>query len=88
MDFETRIERAPILVLHFDCMELGQDGISYHKPEEFEMGPPELGGGVVEGGDGDSETYDEVDEERNKTRPVAGDSLRKVTEVYDEVWED
>lgn len=27
-DLETRIQRAPVLVLHFNCMRLGADGVS------------------------------------------------------------
>lgn len=32
VDVETRIQRAPILLLHFDCMNLGSDGVSLVKP--------------------------------------------------------
>lgn len=103
LDFETRMERAPILVLHFDCMELGQDGISHHKPDEleFEQEPSQTGGQDDEA----IEVYDEVVEENNATiakntttqKPIKamisgdGDKTRgeaNVEEVYDEVVED
>ncbi|GLV32272.1 uncharacterized protein CBL_11771 [Carabus blaptoides fortunei] len=32
VDVETRIQRAPILLLHFDCIKLGSDGYSLVKP--------------------------------------------------------
>lgn len=32
MDMDTRIDKAPVLVLHFDCMDMGLDGISLSKP--------------------------------------------------------
>lgn len=32
LDFETRIQTAPVLVLHFDCMEMGTSGIALVKP--------------------------------------------------------
>lgn len=31
-DFETRIERAPVLVLHFECMQIGSNGVNFVKP--------------------------------------------------------
>ncbi|KAG5897817.1 hypothetical protein JTB14_011817 [Gonioctena quinquepunctata] len=33
-DFETRIQNTAILVLHFDCMRMGSDGIALVKPED------------------------------------------------------
>ncbi|CAH2050173.1 unnamed protein product, partial [Iphiclides podalirius] len=29
---DTRIDKAPILILHFDCMDMGIDGVSFSKP--------------------------------------------------------
>ncbi|KAL0279562.1 UNVERIFIED_CONTAM: hypothetical protein PYX00_001092 [Menopon gallinae] len=61
IDFETRIQSTPILVLHFDCMQMGVDGIQYHKPEDAEIPP------IEESQEG-AEIYDEVFEEgENKT---------------------
>jgi len=99
VDFETRMERAPLLVLHFDCMEFGQDGISYHKPDEIDY---INGGDIPDIGQGDAdveqlEVYDEVLEEANSTLPnksffqgkddIRGEVIRE-PEVYDEVEED
>lgn len=33
MDFETRVVNSPVLILHFDCVRLGTDGIAWLKPE-------------------------------------------------------
>lgn len=51
IDFETRIERAPILVLQFDCVVMGSDGLSHQKPTESGMMVIE-GGGQQGGGGG------------------------------------
>ncbi|XP_011559223.3 uncharacterized protein LOC105389751 isoform X1 [Plutella xylostella] len=32
MDWDTRIDKAPVLVLHFDCMDMGLSGVSLSKP--------------------------------------------------------
>ncbi|GBP13211.1 hypothetical protein EVAR_93163_1 [Eumeta japonica] len=32
MDIDTRIDMAPVLILHFDCMNMGFDGVSLTKP--------------------------------------------------------
>lgn len=31
-DFETRIQQATVLILHFDCMRMGNDGVAFVKP--------------------------------------------------------
>lgn len=42
MNLETRIERVPVLVLQFDCMRMGADGVALVKPEEEGgLNPPE-----------------------------------------------
>ncbi|KAG7206798.1 hypothetical protein KM043_000708 [Ampulex compressa] len=40
IDFETRLVNSPILVLHFNCVKMGVDGISWLKPEDNSNGPP------------------------------------------------
>lgn len=68
MDFETRIAKAPVLVLHFDCMQMGADGIHLQKPEDSLTTP------AIEEEDGetpstgDIEVYDEVYEENKKNK--------------------
>ncbi|XP_046821474.1 uncharacterized protein LOC124425319 [Vespa crabro] len=34
LDLETRIVNAPILILHFNCMKIGMNGVSLSKPED------------------------------------------------------
>lgn len=33
MDWMARVQQAPIIVLHFDCMRMGQNGVAFLKPE-------------------------------------------------------
>lgn len=46
IDFETHVVRWPILVLHFDCVKVGEDGISWIKPEDansvLQVAKPEI----------------------------------------------
>ncbi|XP_022915466.2 uncharacterized protein [Onthophagus taurus] len=37
LDFQTRLQSATVLVLHFDCMRLGADGVSLVKPGQTEL---------------------------------------------------
>lgn len=41
MDLQARIQKAPFVVLHFECVRMGQDGFTFLKPED--------NGGVVGG---------------------------------------
>ncbi|XP_047118623.1 uncharacterized protein LOC124799131 [Schistocerca piceifrons] len=62
LDMEARLQRAPVLVLHFDCMVMGRDGVALVKPGEEGLPPvdePTAGGG------GD-DIYDEVTEDRKQ----------------------
>ncbi|KAE8749560.1 hypothetical protein FOCC_FOCC003826 [Frankliniella occidentalis] len=68
MNFETRISRAPVLVLEFDCLRLGSAGAFLLKPEDYGEVPepttaPEEGSG---GGQEGEDEYDEVTEDRRK----------------------
>ncbi|XP_026732112.1 uncharacterized protein LOC113496919 [Trichoplusia ni] len=64
MDWDTRVDKAPVLILHFDCMNLGLGGISLTKPNTNQITgpgapaePPQLNGDV----------YDSVTENANVT---------------------
>lgn len=57
LDFETRIQRATVLVLHFDCMRMGRDGVSLLKPGQNPQQPATTETPVV-----DSDVYDIVTE--------------------------
>uniref|UniRef100_A0A1B0DB67 C2H2-type domain-containing protein n=1 Tax=Phlebotomus papatasi TaxID=29031 RepID=A0A1B0DB67_PHLPP len=55
MDWLARIASVPIIVLHFDCMQIGLDGVSFMKPGESIDGPPNVSpigptGGIIEPG--------------------------------------
>ncbi|XP_072380962.1 uncharacterized protein [Diabrotica undecimpunctata] len=66
LDFETRILKTTVLVLHFDCIRMGLDGFALLKPED--------GGGlpgpaiVVE--EEDIDVYDEVTEIKYHNKSV------------------
>ncbi|KAF7283701.1 hypothetical protein GWI33_023121, partial [Rhynchophorus ferrugineus] len=59
-DFETRIEKATILVLHFDCMRMGNDGLAFIKPGDTGPLPPSLT--TTPTSQLDSDVYDQVTE--------------------------
>lgn len=63
---EARLLRAPLLVLHFDCMVMGRDGVSLVKPGDFELPvePADTQQGPDPGGD---DFYDEVTEDRTRS---------------------
>lgn len=71
MNFETRVSRAPVLVLEFDCMRLGSEGTFLLKPEDngevAEQTTVGAGEDNEEGQEGE-DTYDEVTEDRRKSR--------------------
>ncbi|KAJ8736497.1 hypothetical protein PYW08_007153 [Mythimna loreyi] len=50
MDWDTRVDKAPVLILHFDCMDLGIGGISLTKPEKNTApnDTPQLNGDVFD----------------------------------------
>ncbi|KAK3922495.1 NADH dehydrogenase [ubiquinone] 1 alpha subcomplex subunit 4-like 2 [Frankliniella fusca] len=69
MNFETRLARAPVLVLEFDCLRLGSAGVFLLKPEDYgEVPEPSTppAPGEEEGGQEGEDEYDEVTEDRRK----------------------
>lgn len=59
-DFETRIQKATLFILHFDCIRMGADGLALVKPDDM--------GGLPTSTEGqsDSDIYDEVTEIKYK----------------------
>ncbi|KAJ8957973.1 hypothetical protein NQ318_001974 [Aromia moschata] len=55
-DFEMRIQQATLLILHFDCMRMGSDGLALVKPGDMGGLPTTTESQV------DSDIYDEVTE--------------------------
>lgn len=60
-DFETRIQRATVLVLHFDCMRMGNNGVALVKPGDIEKPPTTATESQI-----DSDIYDKVTEIKYK----------------------
>ncbi|KAF2899451.1 hypothetical protein ILUMI_06725 [Ignelater luminosus] len=63
LNFETRIQRATVLILHFNCMRMGADGVALVKPGEGSEGISATTESQV-----DSDKYDEVTEIKYKNR--------------------
>ncbi|CAH1164046.1 unnamed protein product [Phaedon cochleariae] len=62
LDFETRIQNAAVLVLHFDCIRMGLDGVAVLKPEDGGGLPPSLPVSPSDEDQVDTDIYDEVTE--------------------------
>lgn len=41
IDFETRINRWTIFILHFNCLTFGSDGVAWDKPTATSVNAPE-----------------------------------------------
>ncbi|VEN40989.1 unnamed protein product [Callosobruchus maculatus] len=63
LDFETRIEGGTLLVLHFDCMRMGLDGVAGVKPGVENAG---ITTSSTTGPPGIEDVYDEVTEIKKK----------------------
>ncbi|XP_072756826.1 uncharacterized protein [Anoplolepis gracilipes] len=73
VDFETIVVRWPILILHFDCIKIGADGVSWMKPEDvnavLQMTNPQ-----VSESNG-PEVYDQVNFEPDSTELPSNQTL-------------
>ncbi|KAI5639773.1 hypothetical protein NE865_07850 [Phthorimaea operculella] len=65
MDIDSRLDKAPVLVLHFDCMDMGFSGINYPvKPG----GSPSPADATMEPEQVDSDIFDPVTEAQKTSR--------------------
>ncbi|XP_014467432.1 PREDICTED: uncharacterized protein LOC106740678 [Dinoponera quadriceps] len=64
IDFETRVVNWPILVLHFNCVKIGLDGISWTKPQDGSNAVLQAQSEASE-----PEVYDDVDFEHDPVFP-------------------
>ncbi|KAL6438188.1 hypothetical protein ACFW04_004418 [Cataglyphis niger] len=82
IDFETVVVRWPILVLHFDCIKIGADGVSWMKPEDISVlqaANPEVAessGPII---------YDEVDFESDPIELPSNQTLNLTPEEEDNI---
>ena len=52
LDFQTKIIEFPVLVLHFDCVKMGTDGVAWFKPgESCSTQNPQITTNLVDGHD-------------------------------------
>ncbi|XP_048513429.1 uncharacterized protein LOC105688792 [Athalia rosae] len=83
VDLETRFVHSPVLVLHFDCLQIGTDGIAWVKPDE-------VGGGsapMIDYPDpepSEPETYDEVEFESSEAAESPGTGSTSLTPEGDD----
>ncbi|XP_056636752.1 uncharacterized protein LOC130445224 [Diorhabda sublineata] len=74
LDFETRIQSATVLVLHFDCMRMGLDGVALLKPED--------GGGLAPTIENEDEEIEKHQKSwRPQKRKLSGGSREKHSET-------
>ncbi|XP_072945563.1 N-alpha-acetyltransferase 35, NatC auxiliary subunit-like [Epargyreus clarus] len=63
MDMDTRVDKAPVLILHFDCMDMGTGGVGLSKPGgQTNISPDSSSGTTTEQVQLDSDVYDNVTE--------------------------
>ncbi|XP_067002197.2 uncharacterized protein [Anabrus simplex] len=90
MDIEARIDRAPVVVVHFDCLRMGFDGLALIKPEENGGLPPVTEpeessgippvtepGGEIQEDEGVSTTTGPNDEVYDPVAPGKEDSIKE-----------
>ncbi|XP_046659170.1 uncharacterized protein LOC124353372 [Homalodisca vitripennis] len=72
MNLETRFERVPVLVLQFDCMRMGADGVALLKPE-------------AEGGLTPPMEEEEEEEETEETEEKPPQTTQEAANIFDPV---
>ncbi|XP_045771084.1 uncharacterized protein LOC123871361 [Maniola jurtina] len=70
MDMDTRIDMAPIVILHFDCMDMGAGGVSLTKPGGSDSNGLLPGVTAPEPGQVDSDVYDPVSQKEETTEKI------------------
>ncbi|KAG4079162.1 hypothetical protein HA402_001133 [Bradysia odoriphaga] len=83
MDMQMKVQKAPIIVLHFDCMRMGQDGVAIVKPDQ--------NGGLEVNTEGVSpenpDVVDTVDTVPQTQVTQPGEPPQTDYDIYDEVTE-
>ena len=72
LDFLARLSRAPVVVLHFNCLQIGREGVHYLRPEEIfstsTLLPPIFGNNTSTEAEAGADEFDPVTEiHRNLT---------------------
>ncbi|CAG9796740.1 unnamed protein product [Diatraea saccharalis] len=74
MDMDTRVDKAPVLILHFDCMDMGFNGISLSKPGN----QPQSESTTAELIQQDSDIFDSVTEISLPNTPMFNNSIKYI----------
>ncbi|KAM3967638.1 uncharacterized protein ACR2FA_011191 [Aphomia sociella] len=81
MNMDTRIDKAPVLILHFDCMNMGVNGIGLSKPGSGHMSNQTNQVTDNSGTDSaqlDGDTYDPVTENTPTTTEMFKNSIKYI----------
>ncbi|XP_026758590.2 uncharacterized protein LOC113518038 [Galleria mellonella] len=78
MDMDTRIDKAPILILHFDCMDMGLNGIGLSKPGSNGLNQSSNDTSGTEQSQLDSDVYDPVTEDTPTTTKLFQNSIKYI----------
>ncbi|XP_059048023.1 uncharacterized protein LOC131843408 [Achroia grisella] len=76
MDMDTRIDKAPVLILHFDCMDMGLNGIGLSKPGN--SGLNQVSNDTAGTEQLDSDIYDPVTENISTTTRMFQNSIKYI----------
>ncbi|XP_050671098.1 uncharacterized protein LOC126969598 [Leptidea sinapis] len=79
MDMDTRVDKAPVLILHFDCMDMGAGGVGLSKPGGSNNQTDSTTTTAVEPTQVNSDVYDPVFEDKNITaNPIFKNSIKYI----------
>ncbi|RVE54435.1 hypothetical protein evm_000920 [Chilo suppressalis] len=74
MDMDTRVDKAPVLILHFDCMDMGISGVNLSKPST----KPQSEANTAATDQQDSDVFDTVTENNLLTTPMFSNSIKYI----------